>query len=436
MRADHTQHEICLFGHFGGNNFGNESTLQALLYHLRDVLPDAQVTCICTYPDGVAQTYNVRAIPISEASPPSGQPHSFIGKLSRTLCIGIPREAKRWLRALASLRGSSMLIIPGTGLLTDAYGLLSWGPYSVFKWAVAAKLCRCRLLFVSVGAGPIYSRLARTLVRIALSIANFRSYRDYSTLQYVKRMGLRATDDPVYPDLAFSLPEAVMPHDTAAKRERKIVGLGVMEYAGRYGDANPNEVAYEAYLEALVAFTEWLLAHDYDVRLLIGDLVDRSVVQEFKCLLQQRLAVYDASRIIDESVSSVGELLSQIASTDFVVATRFHNVLFAMLLIKPVISISFHHKCASLMQQMGLPEYSVDFSGIKASSLIDCFRSLVENAAALRLVMTGKIQEYRQALDEQYGVLFREWLPEVTADETGQRSAIKAQLEDHVTGAR
>ena len=35
-------------------------------------------------------------------------------------------------------------------------------------------------------------------------------------------------------------------------------------------------------------FVRWLLAHDYDVRLLIGDLVDVPVTQDFRSLLKQR----------------------------------------------------------------------------------------------------------------------------------------------------
>ena len=54
-----------------------------------------------------------------------------------------------------------MPIVPGTGLLTDADGLFGWGPYSLFKWSLIAKVCRCKLLLVSVGAGPIYGILGR-----------------------------------------------------------------------------------------------------------------------------------------------------------------------------------------------------------------------------------------------------------------------------------
>ena len=57
-----------------------------------------------------------------------------------------------------------MLIVPGTGLLTDAYGLLNWGPYNLLKWSLIAKLCRCKLLFVSIGAGPVYGTLGKYFI--------------------------------------------------------------------------------------------------------------------------------------------------------------------------------------------------------------------------------------------------------------------------------
>ena len=169
------------------------------------------------------------------------------------------------------LRRTDMLIIPGTGLLTDAYGLLSWGPYNMFKWSLIAKVCRCKLLFVSVGAGPIYGTLGRCFVKSALSLADFRSYRDNSTMQYLKGIGFRADNDRVYPDLVFSLPEAVIPHQDTKKSRRSVVGLGLMDYAGKYSVARPSNEIYLAYLENLVTVVRWLLAHEYDVRLLIGD---------------------------------------------------------------------------------------------------------------------------------------------------------------------
>ena len=139
-----------------------------------------------------------------------------------------------------------------------------------------------------------------------------------------------------------------------------------MSYAGKYSVSTPSNKTYLAYLESLVSIVRWLFAHEYDIRLLIGDLADISATQEFKALLRDRLAAWDENRVIDDPVFSVQDLLSQIAATDIVVATRFHNVLLALLCNKPVVSISFHHKCESLMSAMGLSAYCLDINDFES----------------------------------------------------------------------
>jgi polysaccharide pyruvyl transferase WcaK-like protein len=399
--------KIAFFGHFDSTNFGNESTLQAILYHLRCFHSDAEVTCICTGPEATVATHQIEAIPISETFIKSWRPRNRFVRVVRMICIGIPSELYRWAKGLIRLRRIDMFIIPGTGLLTDASGLFDWGPYNMFKWSLMAKVCRCKLLFVSVGAGPIYGALGRCFVKSALSLADFRSYRDKSTMQYLKGIGFRrAGNDRVYPDLVFSLPEAAIPNHDTKKSRRSVVGLGLMEYAGKYSVARPSNEIYLAYLETLVRVVRWLLAHEYDVRLLSGDLEDMRGRQEFRNLLRERLSVRDESHIIDEPVVSVENLLSQIAATDIVVATRFHNVLLALLCNKPVISISFHHKCESLMSAIGLSGYCLDINDLKADRLIEKFCDLEINASKLRPLIREKVGEFRKALDEQYKLIF------------------------------
>ena len=60
--------KIALFGHFGGGNFGNESTLWATLDHFRGAMPGAEFYCICTVPEAVEVAYNIRAFPSREVS--------------------------------------------------------------------------------------------------------------------------------------------------------------------------------------------------------------------------------------------------------------------------------------------------------------------------------------------------------------------------------
>jgi polysaccharide pyruvyl transferase WcaK-like protein len=107
-------------------------------------------------------------------------------------------------------------------------------------------------------------------------------------------------------------------------------------------------------------------------------------------------------RIIEEPISSVEDLLSAIAATDIVVATRFHNVLLALLSSnKPAIAISFHHRCESRMASMGMSEYCLDTNTLDSDTLIQKF-CLRLNAENVKSRMAEKAMEFRNQLDEQY----------------------------------
>jgi polysaccharide pyruvyl transferase WcaK-like protein len=183
-----------------------------------------------------------------------------------------------------------------------------------------------------------------------------------------------------------------------------------MVYAGKYSVASPNDTTYPAYLETLVRFVKWLLDHEFDVRLLSGDLPDMRARQEFMVLLREQLSVCDEGQIIDEPICSVESLLSQIVATDIVVATRFHNVLLALLCDKPVISISFHDKCESLMSAMGLSEYCLNINNLEADRLIEKFCQLKANSDIIKPSIGAKARVFREALDEQYRLIFYDLL--------------------------
>lgn len=408
-KLDDRRARIAFFGHFDGSNFGNESSLRAILYHLRQLHPEADVVCICSGPGATAATYQVKAVPFETVTsaifwraPP---------RLQRLLIALL--EPVQWLGAFAQIRRMDMLIVPGTGLLTDAWGLLTnWGPRTLFRWSFLAKLCRCKVLLVSVGAGPLYTRRGRWVTKLILRLANFRSYRDQSTRDYLTSIGFPASRDHIFPDLAYSLPPEILPRRHSRDNSRYVVGLGVMQYPGRYSVRDPTDRTYPAYLASLSTFAEWLLGRGYHVRLLSGDRADNHTRQELLDLLRKQSTCAGAERMIDEPLHSVDDLLSHIADTDIVVATRFHNVLLALLSNKPVIAISFHHKCRSLMNSMGLDKYCLDMNDLSADVLIATFVDLQKNSAKVMAQIAETTARFRAALDQQYQMIFGDMWPE------------------------
>lgn len=401
------QPKVYLFGHFAGGNFGNDSTFEAVLYHLRRLVPDVQVTCISTFPERVAAAYKIPAIPINQNLSTGWEPRNGVLKIVRKVFVGIPNEIYRWFSAFKRLGNADMLVVAGTGLLNDAYGLKAWGPYSIFRWSVVAKFRGCKVIFVSVGAGPLDSRLGRWFVKSALKLADFRSYRDRETKEYLALLGMGVAEDRVYPDLAFSIADGALQNSETARRA---VGLGLMQYHGKLSSDEPNNSTYSQHLDQLVIFARWLLERGYDVRLITGDMADRSVIEEFKVLLKERLSVDDSQRVIDEPIDSFEALLNQLAQIDLVVATRFHNILWSLALNKPVIAIAFHQKCTSLMDDMGLAEYCQDIRHLNADQLMKQFLQLENHATEIRQVIPPRVSERRLALDEQYRLIFREFL--------------------------
>ena len=63
------------------------------------------------------------------------------------------------------------------------------------------------------------------------------------------------------------------------------------------------------------------------------------------------------------------------------------------------------------MSQMGLSDYCQDINDLKADRLIKQFCLLEKNTESLKRMITGKVKDCRNALDEQYSIIFGEVCP-------------------------
>lgn len=406
MSTAPTRRKIALFGVFGAGNLGNECTLHAMLHNLRSYVPNAEVVCICSGPEDAASSHNISAFPIREM--PLPPMNNAVLRLLRRIFVGVPLEMYRWFRAVIRFKGTDMLIMTGTGMLGD-FGIGPFGlHYDILKWSIIAKLCRCKLLFVSVGAGPIRHPLSRFFVKAALTLANYRSYRDAFSKNYLQSIGFDTKNDRVYPDLAFSLPEGIVRRSYDRDGHGGVIGVGLMTYYGKRGASEKNGAVYRDYIAKLARFVTLLLEHRYTARLLIGDFVwDQRVRQDLRGLLENRKLKYGDGEIIDVPARSFEEVLSQLAATDVVVASRFHNILLALMLNKPVVAISYHEKVDSLMTAVGLSEFCHDIEHIEIHKLAEQVAVLEEEADNIRLRIEQTTEENRTALDVQFDHIFR-----------------------------
>jgi polysaccharide pyruvyl transferase WcaK-like protein len=415
MNQNKKSNKIVFFGVFGSQNLGNECTLQATMYNIHKALPDATFTCLCTVPEETELRHNIPAFAAHREYPAwldsqlwSGR-RSRLMKLLRKILFRIPLELIHWTKGFKVVKGSDMLIVPGTQVVSDyVTGPFSW-PYDIFKWSIIAKLCKARLLFLNIGVGPIYHPLSRWFIKASLNFSDYRSYRDIASKQYVEKMGPCRGCDLVYPDLAFSLQSALLPARQNVGKQRPVFGIGLKDYLGPGGlrDRHNNRT-YRDYLNTLGDLVAWLCERKYMVRVIIGDvLYDSGVKQDFMELLHERGLMNQEGQIVNEPVFTVKHLLSQIAAIDFLVTSRFHNLVLALMLNKPVVCLSDHGKLDSLMSEIGLTDYCLPLANLDFDDLIDRVVKLERNAEALRPYIKQKTEEYRRTLDEQYSLIFK-----------------------------
>jgi polysaccharide pyruvyl transferase WcaK-like protein len=251
--------------------------------------------------------------------------------------------------------------------------------------------------------------MTKWLVRAALWLADYRSYRDLYSKRFIEGIGFRTDRDRLYPDLAFSLPRSFFSECSPNKAHAKtVVAVGVKDYCGKLGIPHrAGEAKYRAFIDKLATFVAWLLQSNHAVRLLVGDtLCDNRVKHDLIDLLENKGLKSENWDIINESIRSVEGVLSELAQADIVVSARFHNILLALMFNKPAISLSYHKKFDSLMEGIGLGSYSHDIDFLDVHKLKEDLLRLEGDAAELQPFIRRRVEEYRNALEEQYHLIF------------------------------
>ncbi len=367
---------IGLFGLFGTGNSGNNGSLEAMLEFVRQVRPDAEITCIAAAQRGaadrIARTLQVPTIPLG-LPPPAN-------RLLRTvdrLLLSVPRRTASLIHAVARARKLDALIIPGTGILDDFGGRPFGMPLALLAWCLVARLRGAWIAFVSIGAGPIHHPVSRWLMRSAVAMADYRSYRDAVSKEFMTRIGFDTRDDAVYPDIAFKLPA---PASVRPQRPdgRLVVGVGVMTYQGWRDDPDRGAPIYRTYLEKISSFAVRLLDRGHAVRILMGDTNDQRAVRDVLANVALARPSLPNGRLLFDEMASLHDLMAQMAGTDIVVATRFHNIVCALKLGKPAISISYAAKNDVLMAEMGLSRFCQHVERLDVGLLIEQFDELLD----------------------------------------------------------
>jgi polysaccharide pyruvyl transferase WcaK-like protein len=394
---------IGLFGLFGVRNLGNEATLAATVAALRERAPEAELVLVSSPPAAGAGLPEFPAriepdqLPLLDRSWP-GVPYRWQKPLAEFMQRAT--EPLRRLRTRRVARQIDMLLIAGTGIADDfGQGHLE-APHHLARWCEVVREQGGTVCFASIGAGPASHPLARRWFGDAMRAANYRSYREHSSRRFAQEIGVDVSSDPVMPDLVFGLPIEGSTAGRAPEWPPKSIGLGVMGYSGWNLTGSAAEQTYATYLARTERLARQLLESGYRVHLLIGNRGgDRKPVAHLRKALAGHVA---AGSLVASDLLTHDDVLGEIAATDLVIATRFHNVLKALRLGRPVISIGYATKNDDLMREMGLEQYCHHVDNFEPAQVLEQVRSLAAMPRPPVEKLDERVTEYRQALASQF----------------------------------
>jgi polysaccharide pyruvyl transferase WcaK-like protein len=387
---------VGLFGLLGSGNIGNDASMESVLHYLRTDHPDAIVDAMCMGPESVHARFGIETVPLLWSRKYQQRVSGVTGAAIKLAGKGVDA-----CRTAAWVRRHDVVIVPGMGVLETSLPLRPWGvPYSMFLLSASGRLLGTKVALVSVGATVINQRVTRWLFDGAARLAFYRSYRDTASRDAMQQRGLDTTRDYVFPDLVFGLPAP-----PATPVDPKTVGVGVMAYSGTNDHRGQADEIRSSYTENIKRFIRWLLDDGRKVRLLVGDTWDATVVAEILADVQSYRPGLEPGTVVAEPVNSFGDLMRAMGPAATVVATRYHNVMCAMKLGKPVISLGYSSKNTALMADMGMPEFSQLAHELDVDKLIEQFTELERRADELKKLMAEGHAAKQRHLAEQFALL-------------------------------
>ena len=172
------------------------------------------------------------------------------------------------------------------------------------------------------------------------------------------------------------------------------------------------DAIYEQYVAKITTLVKKLLASGRQVRLLIGGKGD---IEAARDVLEQ-LAPAEANNVIFEPSASLHDLMQQIAKTDIVIASRYHNVVCALAMGRPTISLAYASKNDALLQDTGLAAFCHRIENFDPETILSHVEIAFEQRTILVKKVEAGVQGYRSRLAGQEEILYATFLD--TAKET------------------
>jgi polysaccharide pyruvyl transferase WcaK-like protein len=186
-----------------------------------------------------------------------------------------------------------------------------------------------------------------------------------------------------------------------------VIGVGLVTHFGWWGN---EQAIYDTYIRKISQFIVRLLGEGYHVRLFTGDLVDQPAVDDVISSVGKAKPDAIGKLVIAERAYSQRDVMRQMSLVHVVIAMRFHNVVCAIKLGKPVINIGFSQKADRMLEDVGIGEFSQRLEQLDVDVLHQQLQKLLGDRIGYAEKIRQALSLFQARLDEQEAIVSRELL--------------------------
>jgi polysaccharide pyruvyl transferase WcaK-like protein len=134
------------------------------------------------------------------------------------------------------------------------------------------------------------------------------------------------------------------------------------------------------------------------------------VAYEIRAAVFAQRPMLRARAIVVREFTTFTELTEEMMRAEVVVASRFHNLICALRLARPTVSVGYARKNRHVMQALSLDEYCQDIDQLDGDRLVAQIQAARENAQKLTSRIRRGTSEYAGKVESLLELVFEETL--------------------------
>lgn len=374
------------------NNRGDRAILQGLVELIRDIEPAAKITSLSQFAVRDQNWFGINFLPFSPYSTSPGD----------------------YLKLLSAARKADVVLWGGGELLKDYTNKLSLFYWALKLWGV--KIANPKVIGAFQGIGPTKAKISKWAIKTAVNQCKVFLVRDHESKEKLVAWGTKS-------QVVASFDPAVCTSFEGKGGDSVGIGLrrwfhyrpsGWLPAKYRFWQKATSEISAneQAYINEMVDYVNWLIDEQgLRIKFIPMHMSKSEDDAGFAQQIQSRLNNPGAAEVFGSDDLSPTELLEQIGSCRFFIASRLHSAILATLARVPSICLYYVDKGRLFFEQAGQSRFARPIEMMTTAGSNTELRKLTEQlmaeSEAVRREQTAALEQMKDQLRSDLAAALR-----------------------------